>query len=139
MRKVYTPGRDRSGAPVVVSTPPLTVHFVRGKATTASIPGAVQLEGAYPPQVSHSKWGCPYPKEADKNAIDRGTAIIRVYVELDGSSRWAQVLYDSGYGFGSVAAQCAMRRRYAPAKDNSGTPVAAWTPPIAIRFIRQRP
>ncbi|WP_437322051.1 TonB family protein [Sorangium sp. So ce385] len=136
MRKDYTPGKDRPGAPIVATTPPITVQFVRGEATTASIPGAVQLEAARQPLSGSSKWACPFPEEADKNAIDRGTAVIKVYVEPDGSARWAQVLHDSGYGFGSAAAQCAMGRRYIPAKASSGAPVAAWTPPITVNFIR---
>ncbi|MGK3988730.1 TonB family protein [Sorangium sp. So ce136] len=84
-------------------------------------------------------WACPYPEEADKNAIDRGTAVIKVYVEPDGSARWASVLYDSGYGFAATAAQCAVRRRYMPAKDRSGAPFGSWTPPITVNFIREPP
>jgi TonB family protein len=139
MRKDYTPGKDRSGAPIVASTPPVTVHFVRGEATTASIPGAAQLDAAREPPSGSAVWACPYPDEADKNAIDRGTAVIKVYVEPDGSARWAVVLHDSGYGFGAAAAQCAVRRRYVPAKDRSGAPFGSWTLPITVTFMREPP
>ncbi|WP_437575181.1 TonB family protein [Sorangium sp. So ce887] len=109
------------------------------EATTASIPGAAQLDAAREPPSGSAVWACPYPDEADKNAIDRGTAVIKVYVEPDGSARWAVVLHDSGYGFGAAAAQCAVRRRYVPAKDRSGAPFGSWTLPITVTFTREPP
>ncbi|WP_437314074.1 energy transducer TonB [Sorangium sp. So ce385] len=107
------------------------------EATTAATPGAAQQDAARELPARRGTWACGFPEEADKNAIDEGTAVVRVYVELDGSPRRAMILQDSGHGFGSAAAQCAMTKRYVPMKDRSGAPIPAWTPPITVRYFRK--
>ena len=89
-----------------------------------------------PPPPQASEWNCPFPEEADKRAIDSATVTIAVYAGVDGVPQSAIILQDPGYGFGQVAVQCAMTKRYTPGRDRRGTHRASWTPPIRIRFIR---
>ncbi|KYF51318.1 hypothetical protein BE08_45435 [Sorangium cellulosum] len=129
MRARYAPGKDRSGAPRAMWTPPITVRFVREPA-----------EGAARWRRRAGPWPrCPFPEEAERGGVDRGTVVLRVYVETDGSARWVQVLHDPGNGFGQAAVACAMHKRYLPGKDASGMPLAAWTAPFAFLFARERP
>ncbi|WP_129578196.1 MULTISPECIES: energy transducer TonB [Sorangium] len=107
------------------------------EATTAATPGAAQQDEARKLPARRGTWACAFPEEADKNGIDEGTAVVRVYVELDGFPRQAMVLQDSGYGFGSAAAECAMTKRYVPSKDRYGAPIPAWTPPITVRYFKK--
>lgn len=129
MRARYAPGKDRSGAPRAMWTPPITVHFVREP-----------VEGAARRRPRAGSWPrCPFPEEAERNGVDLGTVVLRVYVETGGSARSVQVLHDPGNGFGQAAVECAMQKRYLPGKDASGMPLAAWTAPFAFLFVRERP
>ncbi|MDC3955655.1 biopolymer transporter ExbD [Polyangium jinanense] len=91
---------------------------------------------AAPPPGGVNTWDCQFPKAADAAEIDDATVMLRVWVTTNGSPEWVQILNDPGHGFGMVAAQCAMVRKYSPALDKDGRPMAAKTPPIRVRFIR---
>ncbi|WP_159397370.1 hypothetical protein [Sorangium cellulosum] len=108
------------------------------QATTATLPDVVQRDAMRGPPPGAATWSCPFPEEAERNNIDAGSATIMVYVETSGLARAVYLLQDSGSGFGQTAMRCAATRRYAPARDRSGAPVGAWTPPITMRFARQQ-
>jgi biopolymer transport protein ExbD len=81
-------------------------------------------------------WGCAFPAAADAERVDDATVILVVAVAANGKPRWIRILQDPGYGFGQVAAECALARQYEPAHDGNGSPVQAMSPPIRIRFAR---
>ncbi|MDI1448286.1 biopolymer transporter ExbD [Polyangium sp. 6x1] len=91
-----------------------------------------RLSGATP----RNTWDCPFPKAADAPGIDTATVVLTVAVDASGAPAWVQILNDPGYGFGMVAADCAMGKKYSPARDEKGQPVASKTPPIRVRFVR---
>ncbi|WP_437996211.1 energy transducer TonB [Sorangium sp. So ce185] len=107
------------------------------EATTAAMPGAAQQDAARERPARRGTWACGFPEEAEKNGIDEGTVVIRVYVDFDGFPRRAMILQDPGHGFGSAAAECAMTKRYVPMKDRYGSPIPGWTPPITVRYVKK--
>ncbi|WP_437567376.1 energy transducer TonB [Sorangium sp. So ce542] len=107
------------------------------EASTAPMLGAAQQDAARGLPARRGTSACGFPEDADKNGIDEGTVVIRVYVDFDGFPRRAMILQDPGHGFGSAAAQCAMTKRYVPAQDWSGAPIPAWTPPMTVRYTRK--
>ncbi|MGK4004580.1 energy transducer TonB [Sorangium sp. So ce1036] len=105
-------------------------------ATTSAMPAASQPGARRVHRQAGSSWTCAFPEQTDMGRIDGRTVVLRVYVDADGTARAAQVLKDPGNGLGEAAAQCAMIKRYVPARDRSGAPVAAWTPPISVHYRR---
>jgi protein TonB len=87
-------------------------------------------------RLSATEWSCPWPPEADTEAIDEQTVVIRVVVRADGTAESAKVLHDPGYGFGPAATACALETHFDPALDREGRPVRAPSPPIRVRFTR---
>lgn len=81
-------------------------------------------------------WDCEFPAASDAAGIDEATVVLTVSVDANGSPEWVQIVNDPGHGFGLAAAQCAMGRKYVPARDEQGNPIAAKTPPIRVRFVR---
>jgi len=81
-------------------------------------------------------WDCSrlFPNAAD--AGDYATVLIAVSVDSNGSAKGVAMLRDPGHGFGAAAIKCAMGQRYQSALDRAGSPVAATTPPILVRFSR---
>jgi hypothetical protein len=79
---------------------------------------------------------CEFPKEADPAGIDAADVVLRVLVRVDGSPQVVQTLEEPGFGCGPAATRCAMARLYTPATDDQGVPIAGWTPPIHVRFVR---
>jgi protein TonB len=97
----------------------------------ASVPS-----GARAVSLADQTWSCPWPREADAEQIDRQAVVIRVIVNADGQVAAARVLSDPGHGFGAAAAACALRTRFAPARDPEGRPIRAPSPPIRVTFTR---
>jgi protein TonB len=79
---------------------------------------------------------CGFPPEADMEGINQARVTVTVTVRADGTAKSVTVLKDPGFGFGRLARQCGMRKRYAPALNRSGQPVAGTSPPMTIRFTR---
>ena len=79
---------------------------------------------------------CVFPKGADDAKIDAADVVLRVLVRPDGSPQLVQTLEEPGFGFGPAATRCAMARRYAPAMNEQGIAITAWTKPIRIKFLR---
>lgn len=80
-------------------------------------------------------WSCAWPREAESEALDTQSAVVRITVGADGRVESAAVEADPGFGFGRAALECARAMRYAPALDRSGSPIRATTS-IRVRFWR---
>ncbi|HEV8551700.1 MAG TPA: energy transducer TonB [Polyangiaceae bacterium] len=79
---------------------------------------------------------CGFPPEAEAEGLNVAKVMVSVTVRSDGRARAVSVLKDPGYGFGSWARQCAMRKSYQTALNAQGQPVEQTTPPFTIRFTR---
>ena len=82
-----------------------------------------------------AQWHCPFPPEANEYAIDSAVVPIRVDLDATGSVRDVVVLSDPGHGFGREADRCARSKRFNPALDRDGTPIAAQVT-IRVHFER---
>ena len=124
-----------------------------GSSTTAvnTAPSPTGVQGGTgpvnaPPQVatpdltraaSIGNWSCSdFPEEADTAQVDEAYVMIQVEVDASGRAVAAKVIQDPGNGFGRQAKMCAMRQRFQPALDRSGTPVAGSTKPFRVHFSR---
>ena len=83
-----------------------------------------------------SNWNCPFPPEADADQIDEARASLVVTVRPDGTPLSVTVVSDPGHGFGRAARMCALTRRFTPALDKTGQPIAGSTVPFGVRFTR---
>jgi protein TonB len=99
-------------------------------------PGGGEPDRSRPVSLNEAEWSCPWPREAEAEAIDEQTTIIRVLVHPDGTVESASLVRDPGHGFGQAAVACAMHTRFEPAQDRSGKPIRAQSPPIRVRFTR---
>jgi protein TonB len=89
------------------------------------------------PRPQSTQWDdCGFPPEADVEQIDFKRVTLLVTVGTDGRARSVTVVNDPGYGFGRLARQCAMRKRYVPGLDSAGRPVTMTTAPFIVRFTR---
>lgn len=89
-----------------------------------------------PVTLSDTDWTCAWPREADAQEIDEQSVILQATVGADGGASSVKVLSDPGHGFGAAARACAMQTRFTPARDASGKPVRAESPPIRVHFTR---
>jgi protein TonB len=80
-------------------------------------------------------WDCPFPEEADDEGINGAVVTLRVRVALDGTLQTAEVARDPGAGFGREARRCARDKRWQPARDRAGNPIASEST-INVRFLR---
>lgn len=80
-------------------------------------------------------WSCPFPPEADQAGVDRAVVALSVLVGPDGHVQDLQVLNDPGHGFADAARRCALGKRYSPARDRRGRPIAGRVQ-LRIRFVR---
>lgn len=79
---------------------------------------------------------CGFPPEAEAEGINFARVLVSVTVRPDGRARAVSVLKDPGYGLGSWARQCAMRKTYQIALNATGQAVEQTTPPFNIKFTR---
>jgi hypothetical protein len=79
---------------------------------------------------------CGFPPGAALATIDAAAVSLRVLVGADGLPKAVQLLEEPGFGFGTAAVRCAMARKYQSGTDDQGVPIASWTPPIRLRFLR---
>jgi protein TonB len=86
--------------------------------------------------LDEAAWSCPWPAEADAQQVNEQTVVLRVSVRTDGRASRVDVLSDPGFGFGPAARSCALATRFEPARDPSGQPIAAESPPIRVHFLR---
>jgi protein TonB len=80
-------------------------------------------------------WNCPFPPEADIDGVDRAVTTLRVELSGQGTVNRVAILRDPGHGFGAAARRCALGKRYNPALDRDGRPIAAALV-INVRFVR---
>jgi protein TonB len=143
------PPLDVSGAASVVGSGSTYAGGVTSSAGTNRAPasGAVASRGkgdgttgarsgARPVSLDQAAWNCPWPAEADAEQVDEQTVVLRVTVRPDGHAERVDVLSDPGFGFGAAARLCALRTAFVPARDPTGQPVAAPSPPIRVHFFR---
>jgi len=74
-----------------------------------------------------SQWDCPFPAEADAEEINYQRVKLLIVIRADGTPQDAKVVTDPGNGFGREARKCALMRRYEPALNREGVPVAGNT------------
>ena len=86
--------------------------------------------------LDESAWSCPWPSEAEGIEIVQEVVVLRVSVRSDGTADAVKILSDPGTGFGAAARACALRTHFRPALDDGGAAMAAWSPPIRVRFVR---
>lgn len=79
---------------------------------------------------------CGFPAEADIEGINLAIVTLTVTVGPEGRAKSVSVVKDPGFGFGKLARQCALRKRYKPGLDSAGKPLTKTTPPFNIRFTR---
>jgi protein TonB len=80
-------------------------------------------------------WSCPFPAEADVVALDHAVVTLRITVDPTGAATAVAIAADPGHGFGREARACALSKRYAPALDREGRPIAG-TSLVNVRFDR---
>ncbi len=93
-------------------------------------------QGGRPVTLAEGTWACPWPAQADAERIDAQTVVIRVRVGPSGVVDAVELVSDPGAGFGAAAEVCARRTRFAPARDDAGSAIAAWSPPVRVHFSR---
>ena len=86
--------------------------------------------------LSEDAWDCPWPSSADEHERDEAEVDLSVEVARDGRVAHVRILRDPGFGFGAAARTCALRTSFAPALDQRGQPVVAWSPTIRVTFRR---
>jgi protein TonB len=86
--------------------------------------------------LDESAWSCPWPSEAEGAEIHLEMVVLRVFVRSNGSAGEVKIVSDPGAGFGPAARACALRTHFRPALDDGGAAMAAWSPPIRVRFVR---
>jgi len=111
-----------------------------GTTSTAVPPGTPVAQDArsYAKAIepTNADWACPWPKEAERADVNEESATVRVTVGVDGTPLSVRIVRDPGFGFGAAAAACAMRERYAAARDAAGTPIRTESAPIRVTFSR---
>jgi protein TonB len=91
---------------------------------------------ARPVSLDQSAWNCPWPAEADAEQVNEQTVVLRATVGADGRAEHVDVLSDPGLGFGTAARLCAQRTRFEPARNATGQPIPAESPPVRVHFYR---
>jgi periplasmic protein TonB len=86
--------------------------------------------------VGGSDWNCPFPPEADADQIDDTYVTLQADVRADGTPAAVHLVADPGSGFGREAVRCAASKRFLPALDHDGNPIAAPTKPFRVHFQR---
>jgi protein TonB len=86
--------------------------------------------------LEQSAWNCPWPVEADAEQVNEQTVVLQASVRADGRVDNVDILSDPGFGFGANARLCALRTRFEPARDGTGQPIIAMSPPIRVHFYR---
>jgi protein TonB len=122
-------------------------NAVRALPAPSGVPGGtgtVAAPPAPPPGPDRSRklvlgagaeWNCPFPPEADTAQVDDAYVTLQVDVGADGKPTAARVTVDPGNGFAREARRCAMNKRYQPALDHDGSPLAAQGA-IRVHFSR---
>jgi hypothetical protein len=106
----------------------------RDSAPTA--PTSTTSAVASPTAGPSGAWDCPFPKASDAAKVDEAYVVLQVLVAPSGHAKDVTVLRDPGYDFGETARQCAMLKKFAPARDATGAEVEGTTRPFRVHFSR---
>jgi protein TonB len=111
-----------------------STHAAPGRAIapTAGDPGSHRRSVS----LDESAWSCPWPPEAEGAEIHLEMVVLRVFVRSNGTADEVKIVSDPGSGFAPAARACALRTHFRPAVDDGGAAMAAWSPPIRVRFVR---
>jgi protein TonB len=71
-----------------------------------------------------TNWDCPFPAEAEEDGVDRAVVGLEVEIAATGAVLSVAVQSDPGSGFGREARACALKKRWLPALDKHGQPIA---------------
>jgi protein TonB len=82
-----------------------------------------------------AQWACPFPAEAGADRIATAAVALRIGLDARGDVVRVTVVDDPGHGFGRLAEQCVRQRRWSPAFDRDGRPVAGEVA-LRVRFER---
>jgi periplasmic protein TonB len=94
------------------------------------------VDRSRPPSLAGgAQWDCPFPEEADFAGIDSAAVTLQVRVSPTGQVESVMVVRDPGNGFGREARRCAMRKRWQPGLDPSGSATASLSV-VNVRFTR---
>ncbi len=118
------------------------VEVAGNGAGRAGAPAAETSPGAGSPDrtrrarlAGDATWACDFPREADEAQIDHAVVTLRIAVDIQGAANSVTIVTDPGSGFGREARACAMLKRYEPALNRDGQPVAG-TSLVNVRFDR---
>ena len=106
-----------------------TTRVARGTAPAVNRSRAVR-------RVSDTWDDCGFPDEADQEQVHQAWVRIVVSVDATGRATKVDIVKDPGYGFGRLAQKCALRKRYRPALNRAGKPVASTLGPFGVEFRR---
>ena len=87
-------------------------------------------------RVSDTWDDCGFPDEADQEQVHQAWVRIVVSVDATGRAKRVDIVKDPGFGFGHLAKKCALRKRYRPALNRAGEPVASTLGPFGVEFRR---
>jgi hypothetical protein len=88
-----------------------------------------------PPRLGgYVYWNCPWPGASPD--VEHAVAHVTADVNARGEPTGAQLIDDSGRGFGAHALACALQEHYLAGRDRLGRPAAGRTRPFAVRFDR---
>lgn len=122
-----TAARAGTAAPPATSAP---------KTALSSPAPRQQVDRSHPPKLADGvSWNCSFPAEADEKGIDDAVVGLGIDVAPNGQVINVTVERDPGAGFGRAAASCARSKRFSPAEDRDGHPIAGRAR-VNVRFHR---
>jgi periplasmic protein TonB len=83
-----------------------------------------------------TSWDCDFPGEADRDRIDNAVVEMTVTVRPDGTAHSVSVVEDPGHGFARMASGCALKHKFAPARNRDGKPIWGTTRTFHVGFHR---
>jgi protein TonB len=132
----FTSANGTNGNAVRAMAAPTGVPTGTGPLRPAPVSGPDRARRASV-NASDTEWNCPFPAEANADQIDDARVPIQVDVRTDGTPVAVRVLRDPGHGFGRAAQRCAMSKRFLPALDHDGSPIAGTTNSFVVHFQLQ--
>ena len=108
-----------SGTPVAAPPKPLAPDLSR----------SAWLEGS-------TSWDCDFPGEADRDRVNHAMVEMTVTVRPDGTAHSVDIVDDPGHGFARMASACALKHKFAPARDREGKAIWGTTRTFHVGFHR---
>jgi len=89
--------------------------------------------GPPPAAVASKSAPCGFPAGT---RLDFAIVKLRVFVQPDGKPARVEVISAPEPAFAEHARRCALARTFSPARNATGEPIAAFTPPFSVFFRR---